>query len=314
MQSPEVNEDYPALPKPLHNVPERVNRPLSPTLAREIADIPTREPETQPEPPLQGVGERHTDPLQSVVIEKPVERIVEVEKPIVQIVEKIIEKPVEKIVPVDRQPTPPPEHIIEKTYVYMPPERRPESEVQSDRTTPPVEIKPEPQPNKKEPLPEVKSEVQSPAPVEEKASGNEVQKQPNSEANKPQPEATKPAQSEHKPEEKASQSEKKASGKAIKKLKVYNGLGRRHTAAQIDEILDWYLQYGELPDYVSERQRYAYRHHVKLPERRQLLEQAGLIKTGTGSSIPKAKRSKANVVPIRGRAKTQRKRRASSSV
>lgn len=131
---PEVNEDYPALPKLLRRKPER---------------------------------ERHTDPLQQVppaVIEKPVERIVEVEKivekpveriverviekpvEVEKVVERIIEKPVEKIVYVDRpaqQPTPPPERIIEKTYVYIPPEQRTESEVQPDRTAPQVEVKTE---------------------------------------------------------------------------------------------------------------------------------------------------------------------------
>lgn len=268
------------------------------------ADYPAP-PREEPEVPLQGVCERHTDPLQQVppiIVEKPVERIVEVEKIVERVIEKpvevekvvIVEKPVEKIVLVDRPPSPP-EHIIEKTYVYLPlpPEQRTETSVQPDRTAPAVEVKTDVQPNKKEP---------------EKASGNEVRKQPELEVKQRQPEVTQSAQPERKPEEKDSRSEKKSSGKATKKLKVYNGLGRRHTAAEIDEILDGYIMYGELPEYVSERQRSSYRHHVKLPERRQLLEQAGLIKTAS-----RTKKRASNVVPMAG-AKTQRKRRASSSI
>jgi hypothetical protein len=60
-------------------------------------------------------------------------------------------------------------------------------------------------------------------------------------------------------------------------MKVFNGEGGRiHTEKQIEEILDWYLQTGELPMYVSERQRWSYRHHRTLPERRRLLEQQGI--------------------------------------
>lgn len=243
---------------------------------------------------MQGIRERHTDPLQQVppvVIEKPVERIVEVivekpverivEKPVEKVVERIIEKPVEKIVYVDRpvqQPPSPPAVHTEKTYVYIPPDQRAKSEVQPDRTTPSVEVKP---------------------------SDNAVQKQPEMEAKPRQPEVTQSAQPERKPEEKSSKPEEKSSGTVTKKLKLYNGSGRRHTAAEIDEILDGYIMYGELPEYVSDRQRSSYKHHVKLPERRQLLEQAGLIKTAS-----RTKKRTSNVVPMAG-TKTQRKRRSS---
>lgn len=95
-----------------------------------------------------------------------------------------------------------------------------------------------------------------------------------------QPEVPKSTTSERaRPEENSSEPElpveEKTSGR--KKLKVYNGEGGRiHNDKQIDEILDWYLQTAELPDYVSDRQRYSYRHHRRLLERRKLLEQRGV--------------------------------------
>lgn len=65
---------------------------------------------------------------------------------------------------------------------------------------------------------------------------------------------------------------------APEKLAVYNGhktgMGRHHTAAEVDDILDEYLQTGELPNYVSERQRRDYRKHPRLEERRKLLRLA----------------------------------------
>jgi hypothetical protein len=99
---------------------------------------------------------------------------------------------------------------------------------------------------------------------------------------KPEPQTS----DKHKTEEKGSTEEEKTSAKVPPtepgtsgdKLKVYNGRGRRHTDDQIDEILDEYLQYGNLPKYVSERQRRDYRKHKRLPLRRMYLEQAGLIK------------------------------------
>lgn len=68
-------------------------------------------------------------------------------------------------------------------------------------------------------------------------------------------------------------------GSSGDKMKVYSGKGRRHTDEEIDDILDEYLQYGNLPQYVTERQRRDYRKHKRLELRRLYLEQAGLIKT-----------------------------------
>lgn len=91
---------------------------------------------------------------------------------------------------------------------------------------------------------------------------------------KPLPE-TKPEEKSSSPELPAEEKASKASGR--KKLKVYNGEGGRiHTDEQIDEILDRYLRKGDLPDYVSDRQRYSYRHHRRLLERRKILEQRGI--------------------------------------
>jgi len=76
-------------------------------------------------------------------------------------------------------------------------------------------------------------------------------------------------------EEKASKPEVGSStpGSKNKKGRKFNGGGGRiHTEAQIDQILDWYLETGQLPDYVSDRQRYDYRHHERLSERRKLLD------------------------------------------
>jgi predicted GIY-YIG superfamily endonuclease len=60
------------------------------------------------------------------------------------------------------------------------------------------------------------------------------------------------------------------------KRRVYNGHshGRRYTGSQIDEILDWYLTTGELPN-VSQKQRWLYKHHPRLEDRRRLLQPAG---------------------------------------
>lgn len=96
--------------------------------------------------------------------------------------------------------------------------------------------------------------------------------------------------SEPQSEIKASSEEEKISAKpphmeggtSTGKLKIYNGKGRRHTDDQIDEILDEYLMSGDLPQYVSDRQRRDYRKHKRLPLRRIYLEQAG-IQTILGS-------------------------------
>jgi hypothetical protein len=60
------------------------------------------------------------------------------------------------------------------------------------------------------------------------------------------------------------------------KVKHYSGKGRRHNDDQIDEILDEYLMSGDLPTYVSDRQRLDYRKHKRIPLRRMYLEQAGI--------------------------------------
>ncbi len=105
-----------------------------------------------------------------------------------------------------------------------------------------------------------------------------------------------------KPEEKASDTAKK------RKVRYEGEGGRIHTESQIDEILDFYLMTGELPIYVSDRQRYDYRHHERLPERKELLEQRG-VSIVSNVSGP-ARRAK-NVIPIQG-AKSQRKKRTGS--
>jgi hypothetical protein len=93
----------------------------------------------------------------------------------------------------------------------------------------------------------------------------------------------------------------------VPKLKEYNGRGRKNTDAQVNVILDWYLTDGILPVNVSDRQRYYYRHHPRLDDRRKLLEQAGLIR------ISRGKKNSTNVLPVGG-AKVRRKRRASSDL
>lgn len=98
--------------------------------------------------------------------------------------------------------------------------------------------------------------------------------------------------------------EEKASTSGKNRKLRYNGRGGRiHTEAQIDELLDFYLMTGELPNYVSDRQRYDYRHHERLPERKELLEQRGIpIVVDLSSSTGHFK----NVIPITG-TKVQRK-------
>jgi hypothetical protein len=121
-----------------------------------------------------------------------------------------------------------------------------------------------------------------------------------------------------KPEEETSirknnppKAEEKSSERPHNRKVRYEGEGGRiHTEAQIDEILDFYLMTGELPIYVSDRQRYDYRHHERLPERRELLEQRGISLI---SNVPRAARRTHNVIPLRG-ANTQRQKRQRRSV
>jgi hypothetical protein len=88
------------------------------------------------------------------------------------------------------------------------------------------------------------------------------------------------------------------------KVKEYNGLGRRHNDDQIDEILDEYLMSGDLPTYVSDRQRRDYRKHKRLPLRRMYLEQAGI------DTLLGAKEDSGNVLHL---AERKAQRTASSS-
>lgn len=55
------------------------------------------------------------------------------------------------------------------------------------------------------------------------------------------------------------------------KLAIYDASKHHSTSAETDQILDAYLIWGVLPQSVSDRQRYAYRHHPRLEERRKLL-------------------------------------------
>jgi len=98
-----------------------------------------------------------------------------------------------------------------------------------------------------------------------------------------------------KPVEKATKPVEKATGKGkIKKLDVYDGeMGRKHTESQIEEILDVYLQTGLLPTYVTQKMRWNYKHHRRLPERRELLEQAG-----KRIVVPEIGRDAHNVIPM----------------
>jgi hypothetical protein len=120
-----------------------------------------------------------------------------------------------------------------------------------------------------------------------------------------------------KPEEKNSDRKKQlpeleetASGtRTTRKLHRYDGkLRRKHTEKQIEEIVDWYLQTRGLPHSVSERQRYSYRHHRSLPERRRLLEQQGITPV-----IPETGAHESHVLPLE-RAGCHRSRRASGGV
>jgi len=113
------------------------------------------------------------------------------------------------------------------------------------------------------------------------------------------------------PEEKTSavnteierQTEEKTSAKP-KRIKRYDGSGRRNTDEEIDVILDAYLQYGILPHDVSDRQRRDYKKHPRMELRRMYLEQAGLIKkgrTGTKGKTTANNPRGTNVLPYRKR-------------
>lgn len=103
------------------------------------------------------------------------------------------------------------------------------------------------------------------------------------------------------------ETEEKTSAKS-KRLKRYDGSGRRNTDEEIDEILDAYILYNILPQDVSERQRRDYKKHPRIPLRRMYLEQAGHIKKGsTGKSSSSRKNtSGTNVLDLAER-KARRK-------
>jgi hypothetical protein len=218
------------------------------------------------------------------VVKLPPERIVErtiVERPAEPHTEPL---PVAPIVNIEVPATPPvaAPHIT----VNVPP-------IQSERTThenerirtenPPVDDTPGP---KTERIAEQAPEVQSVPPAAKlppilppagSSARPEIKKEPGTSA------STEPPT-----EEKSSQRKKKVprdvppsadTGTSGDKMKVYSGKGRRHTDDEIDDILDEYLQYGNLPKYVTERQRRDYRKHKRLEVRRLYLERAGLIKT-----------------------------------
>lgn len=82
------------------------------------------------------------------------------------------------------------------------------------------------------------------------------------------------------PEEKTSapegEPEEKTSAPSGRKVRYEGQGGRIHTEAQIDELLDFYLMTGELPLYVSDRQRRSYKVHERLAERKEILEGRGI--------------------------------------
>lgn len=103
------------------------------------------------------------------------------------------------------------------------------------------------------------------------------------------------------------ETEEKTSAKH-KRLKRYDGSGRRNTDDEIDEILDAYILYNILPQDVSERQRRDYKKHPRIPLRRMYLEQAGHIKRGRASKSSSTRKdtSRTNVLDLEER-KTRRK-------
>jgi hypothetical protein len=144
--------------------------------------------------------------------------------------------------------------------------------------------------------------------VEEPEVQSEVGKQKPEVAHKPASTSErKPVQKPTDRVEKATGPVQKATGKGkIKKLKEYDGLlGRKHTEEQIEEILDVYLQTGLLPTYVTQKMRWLYKHHRRLPERRELLEQAG-----KHIVIPETGGDANNVIPL-GRTNVHNQKRTS---
>src|SRR5579885_2482623 len=133
----------------------------------------------------------------------------------------------------------------------------------------------------------------------------ESERKPESVA-RPEPEGPEP---EEKASTQSSDSEafSSESGSTSRKVRRYSGKGRIHTEEEIDQILDWYILTGQLPMNVSERQRYSYRHHIRLPERRKLLEKQ---KRQNGRAKAQPDGHAANVVSLEQK---RSQRRGSSS-
>jgi hypothetical protein len=89
------------------------------------------------------------------------------------------------------------------------------------------------------------------------------------------------------------QVEEKSSSSDKKKLRRYDGSGRKTTDEMMDEILDRYILTGQLPQDVSEKSRTLYRNHPRLALRRMHLEKAGKLKS------PKTGKPRNNVLPLR---------------
>lgn len=90
--------------------------------------------------------------------------------------------------------------------------------------------------------------------------------------------------------EKTSEPEGKSTGQ--KQKRKYSGKGRKHTELEIEEILDWYLETGVLPRDVSQKQRWLYKHHRRLPQRRELLTQRGVKLV-----VPEIEPDQSHVIP-----------------
>lgn len=95
------------------------------------------------------------------------------------------------------------------------------------------------------------------------------------------------------------------SSAGTKRLKRYDGSGRRTNDEEMDEILDAYLMWNILPQDVSDRQRRDYKKHPRLELRRLHLEQTGQIKKHRATA-----KNETNVLDLKER-KAQRARDAS---
>jgi hypothetical protein len=249
--------------------------------AQEVSPPPPPDLRVPVAPPVQEI------PIRPLVVKLPPERIVE--RTIVEREPRTEPLPVAPIsiqVPPAAAP-----HIT----VNVPPERNLHEPNERVRTKDvPIDDTPY---SEAERAPDATSEVPPVAevphtlpPVEVGSSAQPEVKKPEERGSSPspEPETSTSAQSEPPTEEKTSQRKKKVprevppsadTGSSGDKMKVYSGKGRRHTDDEIDDILDEYLQYGNLPQYVTERQRRDYRKHKRLDVRRLYLERAGLIKT-----------------------------------